>query len=173
MNDEAKHKLLVAWISREITEDQFINQYKALTNQSIIDDKYCLQLINLASNEKDDEKLEEAFILGFTIDCFSKDFSQIFCKLLQEDWHYKHEDIARVLQSLKDPSTVDCLYTAAELQFDYLDYDDTCQFARKCSKALSDIDNATAISKLQLLAQSNFSEIKQYAIKELKYKGLL
>ncbi len=74
---------------------------------------------------------------------------------------------------MKDPSTVDCLCKAAELHFEYLDYDDSYQFARKCIKALSAIDNEAAISKLQLLAQSSIPEVQQYAIKELKYKGFL
>jgi hypothetical protein len=130
-------------------------------------------LLRKAFDNQDNETVEEAIVVGVTLDYFSDRFSEIFCRLLQVDWHYKHEDIARILQDLKDPSTVNCLFNAAQLHFEYLDYDDTYQFARKCIKALSAIDNEEAISKLRLLTQSDIPEIKHYAEKELKYKGLL
>lgn len=132
-----------------------------------------VRLLNEAFENKDADLVEEAIQSCSDSEGFSNKFSEVFCKLLQSDWHFRHEDIARILQGIKDSSTVDCLYNAAQLHFAYLDYDNTYQFARKCIKALSAIDNEPAISKIQLLAESNNPEIKQYAIKELKYKGLL
>lgn len=169
MSEEIK-KLLILLTSGSITEDEFVHQY---SNGRRIDKEYCLSLLEQAVKNKDDETVEEAIIVSSTLNCFSTEFSGVLCRLLQCDWHDKHEDIARILQDLKDPSTVDCLYNAAQLHFEYLNYDDTYQFARKCIKALSAIGNKEAIEKLQLLAGSNIPEIKQYAVKELKYKGLL
>lgn len=165
-----KNKLLNSLISGAITNEEFIRQYSIDAN---IDDEYCLRLFEEGFDTESSEIIEEGIIVGTTVDCFSNKFSNIFCKLLQEDWHFKHEDIARILQDLRDSSTVDCLFNAAQLHFEYLDYDDTYQFARKCIKALSAIDNDAAINKLQLLAQSNTPEIRKYAAKELNYKGLL
>lgn len=164
---EQKKKLLSSLISGEISKDIFIQEY---SQNEEIDSEYCLTLLEHSYENKDDNAVEEAIIIGTTIDCFSNKFSEIFCKLLVVDWHYKHEDIARILQNLKDPSTVKCLYEAALLQFDYLSYDDTYQFGRKCIKALSAIDSSEAREKLLLLTQSSISEIKQYAIKELDYE---
>ena len=104
---------------------------------------------------------------------FSHIYIPILCKLLLSQYHHSHEDIARVLQEMADISTVDFLYAAAELQFDYLDYDDTYQFARKCIKALSSINNKNAIDKLKLLSNSNIEKIAGYAKKELHYKGIV
>ena len=132
-----------------------------------------VRLLNEAFEDKDADLVEEAIHSFADSEGFSNKFSEVFCKLLQAEWHYRHEDIARILQGIKDPSTVDCLYNVAQLHFAYLDCDDTYQFARKCIKVLSAIDNEPAISKLQLLAQSNNPEIKQYATKELEYKRLL
>lgn len=78
-----------------------------------------------------------------------------------------------LLKDIADPNTVDCLYKATELHFDYLEYDDTYQFARKCIKVLSKIGNDNAIDKLKSLSSSQTPEIAAYAKKELGYKGLL
>ena len=72
-----------------------------------------------------------------------------------------------------DPATLDCLFKATELKFDYLDYDDTYQFARKCIKAIATIGTGNAIEKLKLLALSPTPEIAEYAKKELRYKELM
>lgn len=135
-------------------------------------DEYYLKLLNEAFQNKDAAKVEEAIFVISSYNCYSKKFSSIFCILLQEDWHFSHEDIVLILQDLKDASTVDCLFKVAQLNVDYLDYDDSYQFARKCIKALSAINNKEAINKLRLLSENNNVKIRQYAIKELQYKGL-
>lgn len=165
-----KEKLFSLLLLREITSEQFIKQY---SEGHKIDDGYCLNLLTEAFQEKNADKVDEAIIVGSTLNCFSKKFSDIFCKLLSEDWHYNHEDIAFILQSLEDDSTVECLFNAAQLHFAYLDYDDTYQLARKCIKALSAINNVEAINKLHSLSENVIPEIRQYAMKELKHKDLL
>jgi hypothetical protein len=128
-----------------------------------------VRLLNEAFENKDADLVEEAIYGFLDSEGFSNKFSDIFCKLLQEDWHYRHEDIARILQGIKDPSTVDCLYNAVELQFDYLDYDDTYQFARKCIWALADIGTPGARAKLQQLTQSKNELVAGYALKRLNH----
>jgi hypothetical protein len=126
-----------------------------------------VRLLKQAFENKDADLVEEAIYSCSESEGFSNKFSEIFCKLLQTGWHNKHEDIARILQGIKDPSTVDCLYNAAELEFDYLDYDDTYQFARKCIWALADIGTSEAKAKLQQLAHSNNKFVAEYAQKRL------
>lgn len=166
-----KDELLLAWLERKVTKDDFIKQYTELSNQKIINADYCLNLLNKSYKSEDTNDLEEAIVVGSTIDCFSNQFSEIFCKLLLADWHYSHEDIANILKMIKDPSTVYCLFQAVELKLEYLSYDDTYQFARKCIKALSIIDDDNAVNKLHLLTNSNNSKIVEYATKELRYKN--
>lgn len=133
-----------------LDKEQFLKKYSAISK---IDNEFCVNMLDKAFQEKDRENVDEAIALASVLNCFSSRFSSIFCKLLQENWHYKHEDIARILQDLEDASTVNCLFSAAQLHFDYLDYDDSYQFARKCIKALSAINNAEAINKLRLLSE--------------------
>lgn len=131
------------------------------------------EYLELAIKEKNAEFVEAGFLIGFTYAEFPKNIESLLCLLIVEDWHHKHEDIAMLLKDLKHPLTVDSLYNAAEIQFPYLNYDDTFQFARKCIKALSEIETSNAINKLQLLSESSNSIIAEYAKKELRYKKLL
>lgn len=178
--DLSEQELHLQFMTGKISEEEFRrisneNFLKQFPPNSAADENYPISLIQKAVGEKDAELLEKGFLLmliqedlhGFPIR------TEILCGLLQEDWHYKHEDIARNLQAAKDPQTIECLYQAAELHFKYLDYDDTYQFARKCIKALSAINTDAAVDKLKLLAQSKNEIIRQYAVKELGYKGLL
>ena len=125
-----------------------------------------------AYNDKSAEDIELLMPQIARAESISDETSAILIKLLQEDWHYKHEDIAMLLKKIKDPKTVEALYTAAKQKFDYLEYDDTFQFARKCIKALAAIGDDNAIEKLRLLKQSDNNVIKAYAEKELNYKEL-
>ncbi len=55
----------------------------------------------------------------------------ILCKLILEDNHRMHEDIASWLQYLADPRSVECLYNAAQKKLSYYDVPEN-PFARKC-----------------------------------------
>ena len=122
---------------------------------------------------KDADTIDSAMLLGFLYNAFPDNVNDVWCELIIANWHYMHEDIAMLLKDIKSPDTVDCSYKATELQFNYLDYDDTYQFARKCIKAISEIGDKNAISKLWLLSESKNAIIAEYAKKELRYKELL
>src|SRR5688572_8448783 len=109
-----------------------------------IDSETSLRLLYKAFDKKNGGMVEVAMYRLSDPEGFTNKFSEIFCKLLQADWHYCHENIALILQGIKDPTTVNCLFEAAELHFDYLDYDDGFAFARKCTWALADIGTAEA-----------------------------
>lgn len=166
---------LKKWIAEHFRNSLILDKEKFLARYSGIAElnvDYCFDMFDEAIQTKNSEMVEEAMLLTDFLKLFSAKFSSLLCKLLQEDWHYKHEDIAMILKEIKDSSTVDCLFNAAQLNFDYLAYDDTYQFARKCIKAISEINNDEAIEKLIILAKTDKMEIREYAIKELRYKGL-
>ena len=142
---------------------------KLVIHRQEIDAENMLRLLNEALEKRDGGLVDEVILMSHPAGGFSDKFSGIFCRLLQADWHYRHEDVARILQSTKDPATVDCLADAAELQFDYLGYDDTCGFARKCIWALADIGTFEAKAKLQQLAHSKNELIAEYAQKRLNH----
>ncbi|WP_294351034.1 hypothetical protein [uncultured Sphingobacterium sp.] len=165
-----KTDLFDALLMKKISEEEFINEYFKSTT---LNDFYVLNMIDTAIVNKNNIAVEEAILLLNTGYFSLFNFSKKLCELLMHSWHVKHEEIAMILQGLADPRAVDSLYNAAELQFSYLDFDDTYQFARKCIKAISRVNDANAISKLKLLAKSKVIEISNYAEKELRYKGLL
>ena len=166
---EKTNPLFKSLYSGDIGKKEFLQKYfKGKT----LNDKHVLDMIQRGIANKDSSIIEEAITLIYT-DAFPySSFTLKLCELLQMHWHTKHEDIAMLLKDIADPASVECIYEATELQFDYLDYDDTYQFARKCIKALSVIGNENAINKLNILSKSKVQKISDYAKKELHYKGL-
>lgn len=162
--------LITSLYSGMISKEEFIREY---FKDIISSNEYVLDQIEKGITNKNNIAIEEAIVILYAGTFSINLFSEKLCELLLYPWHTKQEDIAMLLKEIADPNTVNCLYNAAELRFDHLDYDDTYQFARKCIKALSAIGNENAIEKLKILANSTTIEIADYAVKELHYKGLL
>lgn len=133
---------------------------------------YVFRLLETAYNEKNADDLEYAFIVKGNFDLFTKEYPKeypaLLMKLLEEDWHIEHEDIAWIFQKLKLPETVDCLYETTFKRFAYLDYDEFYNLAVKCIWALGDIGTEKAIEKLKLLTQSDNEIIRKNAIYQLE-----
>jgi hypothetical protein len=168
MKSEIK-TLLELLYSGKINKNEFLQKY---FGDNGFDEEMVLKLFKKGIANNDADIIEEGVVLLYTGAFNIHFFIFELCQLLQMDWHTKHEDIATLLMQAKEPSTVECLYNASELAFDYLDYDDTYQLGRKCIKALSAIGDENAISKLSLLSGSNIHKIAEYAKKELHSKGL-
>lgn len=164
-------QLFSSFIKNEIDEKFFSTQFKSSTGSDLTEG-YCLEKINEGIQKHDGEMIDIFIQIGLVVAFTSKSIP-ILCKLLGLNCHHKHEDIAMLFKEFRDPDTVNCLYNAAELKFEYLAYDETYQFARKCIKALSAIEDENAIQKLKMLQNSKTPEIAEYARKELRYKGLL
>ncbi len=90
-------------------------------------------------------------LLGFQFG-FGAECAEVLCELILQDWHMQHENIAMVLQNLRLPGTVDCLYRAALVEFPYLDYDESYALGVKCLYALQAIGSDDAKAKLGLIA---------------------
>jgi len=163
-------ELFDLFFSKQISAAKFIETYFTDISPS---DEYILAKITNAITNKDRIAIEESISILHSGQFTQAKLTEKLCEILAYPWHMEHEEIASMLQSLADPKTVDSLYQASKLQFDYLDYDDTYQFARKCIKAMAQINDANAINKLWLLADHDIVEISNYAKKELRYKGLL
>jgi hypothetical protein len=163
-----KHEkdLIKAFALKQIGKDDFFAEYPVDLN---IDKVYALKTLEGAYESKNSEDIEYGLLLGFLLNLFSSDYIDVLCKLILEKWHYKHEDIALILQELKNPKSIDCLYQAALMKFDYLSYDDSYALARKCIHALGDINTEYSREKLRLLASSDIPIIKEKAEKQLHY----
>lgn len=116
--------------------------------------------------EKSVASVEYALALGFVFG-LSRNWACQLCKLMQEDWHHSHEDIASALQDIRVPSTVDCPYRAALQKHNYLAYDNSEALAVKCIWALHDIGTPEAVVKLKLLSQSASEPISKNALERL------
>nr|WP_319396638.1 hypothetical protein [uncultured Desulfobacter sp.] len=160
----AEKKLIEELMSDTITKMEFRNRFPVDIQQN---SDYILSNLEKAFNDKNADDIEDILFVGFSFSLFSNKFVNVLCDLIIEEWHYKHEDIAMILQELKDPQSIDNLYKTALSKYEYLDYDDSCALAVKCIWALGDINTDYAREKLKLLATSDNSIIKENAVRQL------
>lgn len=124
-----------------------------------------------AKDNKDPDLLEDGITLVFIFKDVSYPIKKLN-ELLLNSWHYKHEDIASLLQNAKSPTSIDALYKAIMTRFDYLNFDDSYALAVKCIWALRDIGTPEAIDKLTQLSKSDNEVIRCNTIHQLKRHGL-
>ncbi|KUY30678.1 hypothetical protein [Elizabethkingia ursingii] len=92
-------------------------------------------------------------------------YTDILLSLLDENWHTSEEDIISVLELIKDPKSVDKLYSVA---VNVPDYDDMRAIAKKCMWALSAINTIEAKQKLEMLKSSKDPIISENATFQLE-----
>ena len=117
------------------------------------------------ARDHQDELLLELLVLVAWKDGVNNEYSDIFCKLLNEDWHYSRENIALMLKDIKDESTVKCLYSGA---LNIPEFDDFRSLAKKCIWALAAINTEEAKQKLYLLSRHEDPIISEVALQQLK-----
>jgi hypothetical protein len=130
------------------------------------DNDYIVREVTRAHRLKSTEALEAALLLAFHFGA-PKELAGPLCSMIAEDWHQSHEDTAAILQKLRRPETVGCLYEAARSEFEYLAYDDNYALAVKCVWALRDIGTPEAIEKLQLLTEDPRPAVRESATARL------
>ncbi|SFM67658.1 hypothetical protein SAMN05428949_0400 [Chitinophaga sp. YR627] len=162
-------QLIKSLVLNEITKETFLAHYPIDLS---VEDRYILHVLQSSYQNRDEDALEYGLML-LPLDNFTEStkYVEILNKLIQADWHKMHEDIASLLNGINSPESVDALFNAAVVQYDYLSYDDTYQLARKCIKALAAIANMEAIERIKELSLYEIPEIAAYARKELLRKG--
>lgn len=164
MNPEEK-KLILNFATGSLSKEEFLDQYPVDVAHNPL---YVSDVLKQALCDKSPEDVEHALLLGFCFG-FRHDCIEVLCKLLNEDWHQKHEDITRILQEKRDPSCTDSLYRAATTRRLYLEYNDSSALAVKCVWALGKIGTAAAIGKLKLIAESdNREDVRKAAAHQLE-----
>ena len=118
-------------------------------------------------NKKDSDDVEYALQLMFQFELYNETLNEVICKLLVEDWHFKHEDLVVKVEKHPIRGCEENLWTLAQMQLPYLDYDEFFGLARKCTWALSRINIPASIEKLRLLANYENKIIAAYAQKRL------
>ena len=121
--------------------------------------------MSITRNSKDVQLLEYLLTMA-SHDGVNKSYTQILCDLLKDDWHDSYEDIVMVLEEIKDPNSINCLYEAA---INIPDYDDGRSLAKKCIWALGAINTEEANNKLEALKEFNDPIISEVAGMQLAH----
>lgn len=159
-----ERKLVMELASDSISREQFLKRFPADLSDS---NTYIRQGLEKALVEENSDDVEYVLILGFCLG-FSVEHVDVLNRLLLQPWHYKHEDIARLLKRFASPSSVDPLYKTALAEFEYLNYDDGYALAVKCIWALGAIKTDAALEKLEQLAQSDKPILREAAAKQIE-----
>ena len=117
--------------------------------------------------EKDSESLFDKGY-GF-IRIYSRDdeILKMMCEILQEDWHYSHEDLARSFQSARNPIPIKTLYNVA-LSDLHTEYEEYYPLQRKCVWAIADIGTEEAKSYLFKIEAEANEIVSSFATKRLQ-----
>ncbi len=161
--DASEQKLILDLALKSITKKQFLLAYPVDVQE---DHKYVTRTLKDAFARKDSDDVEYALLLGFSF-CFEEDVVPVLCDLIVQDWHYKHEDIARLLQDFGAPESIEYLYRVSLMELKYLEYDDSYALAVKCIWALGKINTSISREKLKLLALSENRVVKEASKRQL------
>ncbi|MCU1799159.1 hypothetical protein CUU45_18040 [Pectobacterium polaris] len=161
--NQYNQELLNMFYSQNISKYELIKKFDLECHTSI---ELISKEIENASQKKSADELEDAITLIFIFNEKKIPVEQLNYLLL-EHWHYKHEDIASLLQDIKSESSVEYLFKATEENYEYLSFDDSYALAVKCIWALGEINNENAKIKLSKLCQSDIKIIKSNAEKQL------
>ena len=156
-----KKTLILELMMKQINLSEFLCQFGDGSGELDL----CKEL-TIAREAKDAELVALLLYLSAVVkfDYYDVD---ILNQLVTDTWHQKHEEIVRLLDHYRQPSSVDPLYEAALLNLDYRDYDEDFVLANKCIRALEKIQDQNAIEKMELLASADNELIRQYAQKHL------
>lgn len=156
-----KKDLILKLMMKQISFSDFLCQFGDGSGELDL----CKEL-TIAREAKDAELVDLLLYLSAVVkfDYYDVD---ILNQLATDPWHQKHEEIVRLLDHYRQPSSVNPLYEAALLNLDYWDYDEDFILANKCIRVLEKIQDQNAIEKMELLAASDNELIRQYAQKHL------
>ena len=156
-----KKDLILKLMMKQINLSEFLCQFGDGSGELDL----CKEL-TIAREAKDAELVDLLLYLSAVVkfDYYDVD---ILNQLVTDPWHQKHEEIVRLLDHYRQPSSVNPLYEAALLNLDYRDYDEDFILANKCIRVLEKIQDQNAIEKMELLASADNELIRQYAQKHL------
>lgn len=156
-----KKALILKLMTKQINISEFLCQFGDGSGELDL----CKEL-TIAREAKDAELVDLLLYLSAVVkfDYYDVD---ILNQLVTDSWHQKHEEIVRLLDHYRQPSSVNPLYKAVLLNLDYRDYDEDFVLANKCIRTLEKIQDQNAIEKMELLAAADNELIRQYAKKHL------
>lgn len=162
MNEYEKNLILNLSLGK-ITKDEFLRQFSEFSE----DVDYLRRGLESAFANRDADAVEYLLLFGFQFG-FPENSAEVLCKLILEDWHTQHENIAMILNKMHYAEAVECLYQTALAVFPYLDYDESYSLGVKCIYALRTIGTASAKEKLDLIAHGGNAILAENAQRLLK-----
>lgn len=159
MNHE-QQDLIIDLVSKKISKERLVQIFFG----GEIPDGYLRRELEASLEIKDSDNVECLLIFG-SVFGFTQDCADILCRLLVQDWHASHENIARELKVFKYPGAVDYLFKAALTHYQYI----ASEYALgvKCIYALYEIGTDNAREKLQLLIEVDVPEMSELAARLL------
>lgn len=162
--ESGNSKIIKKLMLNQITKAQYLKLVGI--DQDAIKEKIYTDLA-YAYNQRDETLVEYCIYLLCIFNVYDEQFVTLLNQLLLSDWHYQHENIAELLQELRNPSSVIPLYETVNKRFEYLDYDEFNTLAVKCIWALGDIASDTAKKCLLLLQENEDRIISSNAKKQI------
>ena len=117
-------------------------------------------------DSKDPTDVECAIIVYSWFGC-PREGLQALLLILDTGWHYKHEDVVRLIAKLRSPVAIPALLRAADFVPDYLEWDEDRELARKVVWALGAIPGPEAHDALHELVHSTHGRIRDEAHHQL------
>lgn len=119
-----------------------------------------LRLIDESVSQENEELLYRLFGAADR-DGLDKTYTSVLCNLLKLDWHKGHEDIAEMLEAIKDPASIESLYNATFFEVD--EETEARPLTIKCIYALNAINTREAKEKIKKLTTAKNSWVNQNA----------
>lgn len=126
--------------------------------------------IEMAMHTKDGEYLSFLMYSIFSKkdNLYIEEFISYFNQLIIEEWHKEHENIVGLLQrNGGNDESVDNLFKAIFMTFEYLEWDDNYAFAVKCVWAIAVIHGINSEKYLKILAENDNEIISRNAKERL------
>jgi hypothetical protein len=145
------------------TKDEFLRSFPLAVEHGSL----ALRWLQEAYDTRNADDLSAALIIGFSFG-FDPEHKEILRHLIDEDWHYSHEDVVSALETWPTPDTVGALFRATQWIPKSLEYDDVRALAVKAIWALGKIPGIEAETKLETLARSENGTLRKNAMKQLQ-----
>lgn len=159
--------LFLKYFGNKITQNEL---YVSMGIKDTEFEQFLLTEIVYAYKQEDAEMIEYLIFAIFLAEgeLNISSFLDILNKLILCKWHYKHEDIALLLQKIGASESVEYLYKAIFLKPAYLEWDDNYAFEKKCIHAIVKCGSREAVNKLELLVTNKNEIIRLCAERQLK-----
>ena|SRR5688572_7188363 len=148
---------------RHVSEDEFLNQFPSAVEGG----KLAVKLLDDASQARNAEDLHGALVVGYAFG-FGPEHIDILCGLVDDDWHYCHEDVVSALDKLRTPKAIEALFRATQWIPQSLEYDDSRALAVKAIWALGNLQSREADMKLEALARADDAILQRTAAEQLE-----